>query len=108
MPKCLEKINVTLYADDTVECYSSRNLPDLIDTINHDLLNISKWLSLNQLTLNVTKSKFMIVGSRQKMNAVDPVNLSLVGKPHFQSDTFTYLGVQMNTNLSWTDDVHWI
>ena len=42
MPKCLEKINVTLYADDTVECYSSRNLPDLIDTINHDLINISK------------------------------------------------------------------
>ena len=108
MPKCLEKINVTLYADDTVECYSSRNLPDLIDTINHDLLNISKWLSLNQLTLNVTKSKFMIVGSRQKMNAVDPVNLSLVGKPLFQSDTFTYLGVKLNTNLSWTDHVHWI
>ena len=108
IPKCLEKINVTLYTDDTAVCYSSRNLPDLIDTINHDFLNISKWLSLNQLTLNVTKSKFMIVGSRQKMNAVDPVNLSLVGKPLFQSDTFTYLGVKLNTNLSWTDHVHWI
>ena len=66
MPNCSEKVNVTLYADDTAAYYCSRNLPDLVDTINHDLLNISKWLSLNQLTLNVTKSKFMMVGSRQK------------------------------------------
>ena len=84
MPNCSEKVNVTLYADDTAVYYSSRNLPDLIDTINHDFLNISKWLSLNQLILNVTKSKFMMVGSRPKINAVDPVNLSLNGKPLFQ------------------------
>lgn len=94
--------------DDTALYYSTQNLLDLVNKINHDLLIISKWLSLNRLTLNVNKSKFMMVGSRQKINAVDPINLSLDGKLLFKSDTFTYLGVKLNSNLSWTDHVHWI
>ena len=35
-----------------------------------DLLNISKWLIANKLTLNMTKTEFMLIGSRQKLNTL--------------------------------------
>ena len=50
--------------------------------LNTDLLNISKWLIANKLTLNMTKIEFMLIGSRQKRNTLtaSPV-LSINGTP---------------------------
>ena len=35
---------------------------------NEDLLNVSEWLSANKLTLNQTKTEFMLIGSRQRIS----------------------------------------
>ena len=37
-------------------------------SLNHDLSNIHKWLLCNKLTLNTTKTEFMLIGSRQKLS----------------------------------------
>ena len=64
-----------MYADDMHITYADKDL-------NKDLLNISKWLIANKLTLNMTKTEFMLIGSRQKLNALtaSPV-LSINGTP---------------------------
>ena len=64
-----------MYADDMHITYADKDL-------NKDLLNISKWLIANKLTLNMTKTEFMLIGSRQKLNALtaSPV-LSISGTP---------------------------
>ena len=56
-----------MYSDDT-------HLPagSCVDNIqfylNQDSENVHNWLRANKLTLNMTKTEFMVIGSRQRMN----------------------------------------
>ena len=71
-----------MYADDTHLTYADKDVNIIQSCLNEDLLIISKWLITNKLTLNMTKTEFMIIGSRQKLNALtgSPV-LSINGTP---------------------------
>ena len=37
--------------------------------MNSELKNLNDWLTTNKLSLNITKTEFMIIGSRQRVNA---------------------------------------
>ena len=77
-----------MYADDTHITYADKDLNIIQSCLNEDLLNISKWLIANKLTFNMTKTEFMLIGSRQKVNAptASPV-LSINGTPVNQVST---------------------
>ena len=38
--------------------------------LNQDLENVHNWLRANKLTLNMTKTEFMFIGSRQRLNTL--------------------------------------
>ena len=38
--------------------------------LNEDLANVFNWLQKNKLTLNMTKTEFMLLGSRQRLNTL--------------------------------------
>ena len=43
-----------------------------------DLKGIASWLSINKLTLNVLKTDFMVIGSRQRVASLEgEISLSL-------------------------------
>ena len=66
LPSITSNCSVSLYADDTVlYCYSS-NVTELENNLNEDLLRLSNWLNENKLTLNLDKTKSMIIGSDRK------------------------------------------
>ena len=46
-----------MYADDTHLTYADNYVNIIQSCLNEDLLNISKWLIANKLTLNMTKTK---------------------------------------------------
>ena len=37
--------------------------------MNSELKNLNDWLITNKLSLNITKTEFKIIGSRQRVNA---------------------------------------
>ena len=55
------------FADDTTPSISAPTVDEIESILNHDLLNVKKWLIANKLTLNETKTEFMIIGSRQRV-----------------------------------------
>ena len=60
-----------MYARDTHLTFAGRD-PDLIErNLNHDLSNISDWLVANKLTLNKSKTEFMVIGSQQRLRTLD-------------------------------------
>ena len=67
-----------MYADDTHLTYADKDVNIIQSCLNEDLLNISKWLIADKLTV----TEFMLIGSRQKLNTVtaSPV-LSINGTP---------------------------
>ena len=56
-----------MYADDTHITYAGSDLHLIQSSISHDLEKLSKWLVSNKLTLNATKTEFMLIGSRQSL-----------------------------------------
>ena len=52
-------------------------MPSLQDKMTKDLKGIASWLSVNKLTLNVLKTDFMVIGSRQRVASLEgEINLS--------------------------------
>ena len=60
-----------MFADDTSVSYASDSLDEIQNVINSELkkFNLNSWLIANRLSLNITKTEFMIIGSQQRMNA---------------------------------------
>ena len=59
-------LSFILFADDTNLLMSHKNLHTLIDKINERLEKVSIWLKLNKLSLNLTKTNFMLFKSSRK------------------------------------------
>ena len=57
LPECLSKTTPCLYADDTQIFASSTVYADLIEKLNSDLNQISKWLAINKLQHHPTKNE---------------------------------------------------
>ena len=51
---------IKLFADDTFLCTQNNDLKALETEVNSALKKVHEWLASNKLTLNISKSKFMI------------------------------------------------
>ena len=56
---------IKLYADDTFLCLQNENIKQLETEVNVELEKVHKWLVSNRLTLNMDKSKFMIISKKR-------------------------------------------
>jgi len=94
-----------MFADDTAFYCHENSLTDLQLKLNADLAAIKSWLHDNKLTLNVAKSKFMIIGSRMKLSQFN--DIALVDNNDWLENVteFKYLGVTINQYLTWHDHI---
>ena len=96
-----------LFADDTTFQISSNKLKDLFKLANLELEKASDWFKANKLTLNVSKTKYILF--RKKNQQVDFSNLELkingqtierIGEGCTQS-SFKFVGIHLDEFLSW-------
>ena len=104
IPSSSEAFNFILYADDTTMFstldYSMQSI-NCDDNINDELEKVWRWLSVNKLSLNITKTKFMLFRPRTKKRfARDPI-LNINGINIEKVETFNFLGVIFDESLSW-------
>ena len=98
LPNCLSFCQPRMYADDTHITYASADLYSMQSSLNRDLTNIYKWLLCNKLTLNSTKTEFMLIGSRQKLSTLsESLKLSIDNIPAKQVST-NKSGIVISTN----------
>ena len=71
MTNCLKSTAASKFADDTNLTASGSTSTELYNKLNIDLENIHQWLLANKLTLNTSKTVYMIVGSRQRLGKID-------------------------------------
>jgi hypothetical protein len=62
-----------MFADDTNISASAESVGELEEKLNTDLSNIYQWLVANKLTLNVSKTEYMIIGSRNNLSKINVV-----------------------------------
>lgn len=98
-----------MYSDDTHLTYANNDIHLIQSCLNEDLQNISKWLTANKLTLNMTKTESMLIGFRQKLSTLTeaPV-LAINGVPIDLVSTAKSLGVRIDANLTWNSHIEMI
>ena len=102
LPNCLSFSVPRMYADDTHITYAGSDLHLIQSSLSHDLEKLSKWLVCNRLTLNATKTEFMVIGSRQRLSTLsDTLELSIDNVPIEQVSSVKSLGIYIDENLTW-------
>ena len=67
LPNCLNRASPRMFADDTNISIAANSVMELELLINSELKNLHQWLVTNRLSLNIAKTEFMIIGSRQRL-----------------------------------------
>ena len=68
LAECLQNSQTTLFADDTAIYCSVPSSENLQTKLNEDLHRVKEWLNSHKLSLNVSKTKFMVIGGRQRLS----------------------------------------
>ena len=100
LPNVSEKLNFFLFADDTNIYFESDDLQSMETIINKELKQLSLWLNVNRLSLNISKTNFVIFHVFNKPLEYN-VTLKMNKKAIVQKDHIKYLGVIMDCHLNW-------
>jgi len=97
-----------LFADDTSLTATGKDLDVLLHRINSELPAIYGWLCSNRVTLNLSKTKYLVFQPRQKRNYNLHIPLKLADRYLEQSSSVKYLGLIIDCSLSWHDHIDYI
>jgi retron-type reverse transcriptase len=70
LPNCLQTTKASMFADDINLSCKGQSSADIECKLNCDLDNIQKWLISNKITLNLTKTEYMLIGSQQRLDKI--------------------------------------
>ena len=106
-----DKLNFILYADDTTLTSplcsfthgTHNDVSHISSQINSELLKISDWLTVNKLSLNVEKTKFMVFHNYQRVIANEDIpDLMINDKKIERVSCFNFLGLTINKFMNWS------
>ena len=100
LPRSLKFSASVLYADDTTLYVIGRNLRFLKTKMNEDLKSLSHWLSINNLKLNVAKTKTMLFN---KDGLSPEIDLHIDGEPIETVTSFKFLGIILDHAVTFVD-----
>ena len=75
--KQVSMIKVSMYAYDTSIYHSSKDIAQLNAVLNEELRRLDGWLKGNKLSLNVAKTRSMLITTKQKKKYLTAANQAL-------------------------------
>ena len=98
LPNISKRLKLFLFADDTNIYYVSNDLKNLEKKMNKELQKLYEWLCINRLTLNISKTNYIIFHAIKKPKV--PVTI-LINKCSIEETKYgKYLGVLIDPQLS--------
>ena len=109
MPNALEFLSI-LFADDTSYLSCNTDTDKLVSDTNKELAKADDWFRANKLTLNVSKTKFMLFspqGTFTTLNSIVRVGAEIIERIGSKCETtfFKLVGVLLDDKLSWTHQI---
>ena len=98
LPNISNKLKFYLFADDTNNYLESDELVDLEKVMNKELVKLCEWLSINMLSLNISKTNFVIFAPNNKQKFHVTILINKVAIEEVQH--VRYLGVLIDSQLT--------
>ena len=100
---------LTQFADDTLLYLSSKNLTSLEYEINQSLIEVEKWINCNKLTINLSKSKFMLIAPKSVGNIhIQNFDSKIYDQKLERVREYKYFGVIFDEKLSWKAHISYL
>ena len=100
LPNISEVLHFYLFADDTNIYYEAETIKKLDTVINRELRKLDTWLIVNRLSLNIAKTKFLVFHPYNK-SMKQMITLKIHKKAISESEYIKYLGIMVDSTLSW-------
>jgi hypothetical protein len=104
IPNASKVLHLILFADDTNIFLANDDLRTLINNTNSELNLLNEWFISNKLSLNISKTNFIIFCSKGNKYDLNNLTVSFNGKAIAQVQNTKFLGVYIDETLKW--DVH--
>ena len=88
-----------LFADDSNVFISGKDVEVMCEKLNNDMENIRQWLCCNKLSLNVSKTHYIVFTPRNKQ--VENLNIKIQNTNIERVSVTKFLGVMIDAQLSW-------
>jgi hypothetical protein len=95
-----------LFADDTLLLNTGKDLKSIGKKVNRDLKLLVHWLNANRISLNATKTEYILFHSKSKSLDKNFIKIKINGKRLFPSSSVKYLGVYLDEHLSWPTHIN--
>ena len=99
LPKA-SRFMTRLVADDTALILPDSNISSLNERVNSEFAKIEQWLISNKLSLNLSKTKFLLISPSHKPIKPDKFHISIRGCNIERCQSIKYLGGQIDELLS--------
>ena len=101
-----EKLFTILFADNTTILIEGTQVNSMIPSLNSDLAKLTDWLKANKLSINVSKTHYMVFHrSRRKLDKED----NLLDNTTIKQVTFIkFLGIIIDDKLKWIHHISYI
>ena len=93
-----------MYADDTIIMFTGTS-STFIKDMTTGLEQVSKWLHEHKLTLNVSKTNFMLLGTCRRLTRLEDIQITLNGDFIERVKVYKYIGVVLDECLSWSEQI---
>lgn len=104
LPSYLPFAETILYADDTTILIKHSNLEKLFELANNCLRSLHEWMETNNLSLNSTKTKYMLF-SKKNMVASSSKELLYNDQKLEFVHSFNFLGITIDSKLIWVQHI---
>ena len=111
LPNCSSALTFRIFADDTNVFASARDLKTLEKIVNSELKKVKIWCDVNRLSINFSKTNFMIIKSPKKKD--DQVNVNIESADGTinvlqRKQKIKYLGVLLDETMSFNHHISYI
>jgi hypothetical protein len=104
MPSPSHHVELVLYTDDTAIIATSRKLTLLVSYPESYLNDLQRWLNEWRIAINISKST-AIIFARAGRRFIQPRPVTLFGEPIEWVDRTRYLGITLDTRLTWSPHI---
>ena len=102
-------LEFVLFADDTTITYSHSDVMSKFDMINSELQEVTNWFKANKLSVNASKTNYMLLGTNHKLSRLDEsASIILDNTTLKRVNNTKFLGVTIDENLNWTNHIETI
>lgn len=97
---------LSLYADDTVLYASDMSIDSLELKMNRNLVKLDSWATNNRLTINPTKTRFVLFNFLNLAHKSRTIQLQINDTVLVQSNSYEYLGIIIDERLSFKQHIN--